>query len=133
MISPRAWLTWSAPLARSTDALIEPTVLVAPRAPGKTSHWCLALTAAACLHFFALSFAAALDICLLEEPVVDLINEEIISIDPDLPTNYNIDRLEEVTVPGPSGTWQEAGGNDTTMRAPQAATETSARTALQCR
>ena len=77
---------------------------VAHRPRPARRRWALLAAAALCtgtLHGYAFSLLTGLEIVLMVEEVftdVNLTNEEIGS-DPDLATNYNIDRLDEVTIP----------------------------------
>jgi len=73
--------------------------------PRPARRWALLTAAALCtvtLHGYAFSLLTGLEIVLMVEEVfadANLENEEI-GNDPDLPTNYNIDRIESVTIPG---------------------------------
>ena len=62
-----------------------------------------ACVAALVLHGYAFAILpGALDIDVEEPPVVDvnLSNDEI-GYDVDIPTNYNVERIEDVSIPGP--------------------------------
>jgi hypothetical protein len=62
-----------------------------------------AFLVAMCVHGYALAVLPdVMEIDLEQVTTVEpgLMNEEI-GNDPDLPTNYNVDRIEEVGVPGP--------------------------------
>src|SRR5271168_3809113 len=64
-----------------------------------------ALLIALSLHGYALAVLPAameMDVAAAQSAEVGLMNEEI-GNDPDLPWNYNIDRIEEVSVPVPTG------------------------------
>ena len=84
--------------------LIEPTpVLELGRSPTNPRFLLIGFVVAAFLHIYAvILLPAVLDIEFDADPVVEihLINEEIDN-DPDVLTNYNVDRIEEISVPGP--------------------------------
>ncbi len=62
-----------------------------------------AMVVALCLHGYALAVlpdAMEIDIEQAQEDNPALLNDEV-NNDPDLPTNYNVDRIEELGIPGP--------------------------------
>jgi hypothetical protein len=83
--------------------LIEPTpVLELGRSPTNPRFLLIGFAVAAFLHIYAVILLPnVLDIEFDADPVVEihLINEEIDN-DPDVLTNYNVDRIEEVLIPG---------------------------------
>src|SRR5262249_45838190 len=85
--------------------LIQPTpVLELGRPPANLRFLLIGLAVAAFMHIYAvILLPAVLDIEFDDDPTVEmnLINDEI-GNDPDLPTNYNVDRIEEIDVPGPA-------------------------------
>jgi hypothetical protein len=74
--------------------------------PRPARRWALLAAVALCavtVHGYAFSLLSGLEIVLMVEEIfadANLTNEEI-GNDPDIPTNYNIDRIDEVTIPGP--------------------------------
>lgn len=89
------------------DLAMVPAMAHRPR-PARCRWALLAAVALAVvtLHGYAFSLLTGLEIVLMVEDVfadANLENDEI-SNDPDLPTNYNIDRIDEVTIPGPAAT-----------------------------
>ena len=83
--------------------LIQPTpVLELGRPPTNPYVLLIGFAVAAFLHIYAvILLPAVLDIEFDADPVVEinLINDEI-DYDPDVPTNYNVDRIEEISIPG---------------------------------
>jgi hypothetical protein len=92
--------------ADSTETLapiIRPTPLLElGRPPANLRFLLIGFAVAAFMHIYAvILLPAVLDIEFDDDPLVDLINDEI-GIDPDVATNYNVDRIEEINVPGPA-------------------------------
>jgi hypothetical protein len=87
-----------------TDPVIEPSAFLDRRRPSPRRGFVFAaLLGALCLHGYALAILpGAMEIEVAQEQTADpnLINDEI-GNDPDLPWNYNVDRIETVSVPLP--------------------------------
>lgn len=75
--------------------------------PRPARRWALLAAVVLCtvtLHGYAFSLLTGLEIVLMVEEVfadANLENEEI-GNDPDVAVNYNIERIDEVTIPGPA-------------------------------
>jgi hypothetical protein len=86
------------------DLAVLPPAAIRPRPPRRWALLAAVALAVVTLHGYAFSLLTGLEIVLLvEEAFADanLENDEI-GNDPDLATNYNIDRIDEVTIPGPA-------------------------------
>jgi hypothetical protein len=83
-----------------SDTLIRRSPFLDQRPPLPRRRFVIGSCVAALLvHLYALAvLPAALDVAVEED--TNLMNDEL-GNDPDLPINYNIDRIEEVSVPGP--------------------------------
>jgi hypothetical protein len=86
------------------DAVIGPRPWLLGRPPGarRGGYWAAVLITA-CFHGYVLGFLPAVMFAgLLSEPATaDTLAEDVeIGIDPDLPIYYNVDRIEDVSIPG---------------------------------
>ena len=86
----------------AVSAIASTNVLALGRLHASRRSCFTAFAAAALMHVYAaLVLPAALDIEFEDDSVeANLCNDEI-GIDPDLPTNYNVERIEEIVDPGP--------------------------------
>jgi hypothetical protein len=88
---------------------VEPGPIICPmmaidlsRPKGRSRLFFIGCVCTVLVHFYALTLLATmLDVTFEDEgQLVNLINDDI-GFDPDIPTNYNVDRIEDIDIPGP--------------------------------